>query len=190
MSTCWRWVSRAATSSSADGLVAGQDERPRLALDDRVRVGAVVLAERVAGGLDDDAERVKPASVGVDVEGHAGDARVERDALGGDLLAVGEQPDRGRLGDRRADLGDGLDRLAEVGRGRRRQPLDERPRRSRRGRSAASRCGCRAWRRARPRPGRRRSCRCRRTAARSASGRRRGRARWRAGGRRRCRSPR
>ena len=98
-------------------------------------------------------------------------------------LAVGEEADRRRLGDGRADVGHGLDRLAEVRRRRRRQPLDEdlvggaepdQPRLD---------LGCRAWRRGRPRPGRRRSCRCRRTAARSASGRRRGTAPSRAAAR-------
>ena len=59
VSTFWRWVVSAFDQLRGDELVAGQDQRPRLALHDRVRVGAVVLAERVARRLDDDAERVE-----------------------------------------------------------------------------------------------------------------------------------
>ena len=47
------------TSSAATTSSPAQDEDPRLALDDRVRVGAVVLAEGVAGRLDDDPEGVE-----------------------------------------------------------------------------------------------------------------------------------
>src|SRR5205814_2007131 len=42
-----------------DLLVAGQDQDARLAVDDRVGVGAVVLAERVSPRLDDGTERVE-----------------------------------------------------------------------------------------------------------------------------------
>ena len=107
-----------------DHVVARQDERPRLALDDRVGVGAVILAERVARGLDPDAERVEARFRRLDVEGHAGDARVEVDRLGGDLRAVREEEDRGRLGDRRADLRDRFDRFAEACSGRGDEPFD------------------------------------------------------------------
>ena len=59
MSTCWRCALEGGHELRGDVLVAGEDERPRLALDDGVRVGPVVLAERVAGGLDDGPERVE-----------------------------------------------------------------------------------------------------------------------------------
>ena len=64
-----------------DGLVAGDDQRPRLALDDRVGVGPVVLAERVQGGLDDDAEPDEAGLVGLDPERDVGRALLEVDAL-------------------------------------------------------------------------------------------------------------
>jgi hypothetical protein len=52
-----------------DHVVAGEHERPRLALDDRVRVGAVVLAERVEARLDDDPEAVEAGLDGLVREG-------------------------------------------------------------------------------------------------------------------------
>ncbi len=107
------------------GLVAGQDQGPRLALHDRVRVGPVVLAERVAPGLDDHPERVEARLRGLDVEDDASDPGLQVQALGVGDLAVHEQADRRRLRDRRADLGDRLDRVPEVRRRRRDQPLDE-----------------------------------------------------------------
>ena len=57
-----------------DRVVARQHERPRLALDDRVRVGAVVLAERVARRLDDGPEGVEAGLGRLDVERDPGDA--------------------------------------------------------------------------------------------------------------------
>ena len=51
--------SRGPRRARRDDLVTGQHQRPRLALDDRVRIRAVVLAERVATGLDDDAEAME-----------------------------------------------------------------------------------------------------------------------------------
>ena len=48
VSTCWRSVLSAATSSAATSSSPARTSDPRLALDDRVRVGPVVLAERVA----------------------------------------------------------------------------------------------------------------------------------------------
>ncbi len=54
------------------GVVAGEDQGSRLALDDRVRVGAVVLAERVARGLDHGAERVEAGLGRRHVERHRG----------------------------------------------------------------------------------------------------------------------
>ena len=110
---------------AGDLVVPGEDQRPRLALDDGVRVGAVVLAEGVAGGLDDGPERVEAGLGGLDVEGDPRDARLELDRLRGDQRPVGEQPDGRRLGDRGADLGDRLDRFAEPRDRRRREPLDE-----------------------------------------------------------------
>ena len=67
----------------------------------------------------------KPASVGRDVEDQAGDAGLEVGVLRRRQLAVDEQADRRRLGDRGADLGDRLDGVAQV-RGRwRRQSFDQ-----------------------------------------------------------------
>ncbi len=65
-----------------DDRVAGQDERPRLALDDRVRVGPVVLAERVLGGLDDDPEGVEAGFARGHLEDDPGHAGVEVDGSG------------------------------------------------------------------------------------------------------------
>ena len=67
----------------------------------------------------------KPASRGLDVEGDRVRARDEVEGVRGDELAVGEEADRGRLGDARIDRRDGLDRLAEAGRRRRLEPLHE-----------------------------------------------------------------
>ena len=60
VSTCWRSVSSAATSWAATSSSPLTTSTSRLALDDRVRVGAVVLVERVAGRLDDDPEAQEP----------------------------------------------------------------------------------------------------------------------------------
>ena len=81
-----------------DDLVPGQHERSRLALDDRVRVRPVVLAEGVLRGFDDDAERVEPGLFRRHVEGDAGHPFLEGHSFRGDVLAAREQPDRGRLG--------------------------------------------------------------------------------------------
>ena len=88
-------------------VVAGQHQGPRLALDDRVRVGAVVLAERVERGLDDRAEADEPGLDRPDVvERDRVEAGDQLDRLRLDQRPVGEQADRRRLGDRRADLDD------------------------------------------------------------------------------------
>ena len=108
-----------------DDLVAGQHERPRLALDDRDRVSPVVLAEGVLGGFDDDAERVQPGLFRRHVERDAGHPFLESHPFRGDVLAAREQPHRGRLPHRRADVGGDLDGLAEVGGRWGRDPLDE-----------------------------------------------------------------
>ncbi len=107
-----------------DLLVAGQDQDPRLAVDDRVRIGPVVLAERVASRLDDGPERVEAGLGRLDEERHPVRAGDEIDRLRGDLPAVGVEPDRRRLGDGRGDLDDRLQLLADLARRRRRQPVD------------------------------------------------------------------
>ncbi len=106
-------------------LVAREDEGPRLALDDGVRVGPVVLAEGVTGGLHDGPERVEAGLRGRHVEDDPGHPIEEVDPLGPDQRPVREQADGRRLRDRRADLGDGLDRFAQVRGGRGSEPLDE-----------------------------------------------------------------
>ena len=68
VSTVWRSVWSAATSCWRDVLVALDHEDPRLALDDRVRVGPVVLVERVAGRLDDDPEAQEARLLGREQE--------------------------------------------------------------------------------------------------------------------------
>ena len=108
-----------------DRLVARHDERPRLALDDRVRVGPVVLAERVQSGLDDDAEAQEARVRGLDPERDRRRTRVEVEMLLADLDAVREQPHRRRLGGRRADVGADLDLVAKTRRRRGGDPLDE-----------------------------------------------------------------
>ena len=109
-----------------DRLVAGEDQDPRLALDDRVRVGAVVLAERVAGASTTTRKRVEAGLVGLDAERRPGSRPPSRSTrLGADQRAVREQPDCRRLGDARADVGDDLDLLAEPRGRRRREPLDQ-----------------------------------------------------------------
>ena len=91
-----------------DRVVAGQDERPRLALDDRVRVGAVVLAERVEGGLDDGPEACgSPASVGLTSErDRVRRRRRARPAASRPASPSANSRTVAGLGDRRADLGD------------------------------------------------------------------------------------
>ncbi len=108
-----------------DLVVAGEHERPRCALDDGVRIGAVVLAERVASRFDDDPEGMEPGLGRRHLEGHGRGAGLEVDRLRLDQRTVREEPHRRRLGDRRPNRGDGLDRLAEVGRRRGREPLDQ-----------------------------------------------------------------
>ena len=108
-----------------DDLVAGHDQRARLALDDRVGVGPVVLAERVESSLDDDAEPQEAGLLGLDPERDVGRPRFELDLLDPDLDAVREQAHRRRLVCRRADLRRDLDLLAEARRRWRRDPLDE-----------------------------------------------------------------
>ncbi len=108
-----------------DVLVALDDEHLGLALDDRVRVGAVVLVERVEGRLDDDPEAQEPGIRGRERERQAVLPRVEGHGLGLGQLAVDVQAGRGRLRGGRRDVGGDLDRLAEPGRGRGRQPLHE-----------------------------------------------------------------
>ena len=73
--------------------VPGEDEDPRLALDDRVGVSPVVLAERVPCRLDDHPERVEAGFGRLDLEDHPVRARLEVGALGSDELAVGVEPD-------------------------------------------------------------------------------------------------
>ena len=106
-------------------VVAGQDERSRLALDDRVGVGPIVLAERVACGLDHRAEGVEAGLGRLDVEGDAGQPGDELDRLGSREGAVGEEPDGRGLGDGRAYLDEDRDRFTEARRRRRGHPLDE-----------------------------------------------------------------
>ena len=125
MSTSCRWFRSAATSSARHRVVAGDDERPRLALDDRVGVGPVVLAERVERGLDDGAERVEPGLGRLDVEADPGRPDHEVDRLGRGERAVDEQADRRGLGDVGPDLGDDRHRFPETSGRRRRQPFHE-----------------------------------------------------------------
>ena len=107
------------------GLVALDDQHPGLALDDGVRLGPIVLVERVAGGLDDHPEAQEAGVLGREVERDPGRARLEVHGLGAGQLAVDEQPHGGRLGDRRRDVARHVDRLAEA-RGRRGfEALDE-----------------------------------------------------------------
>ncbi len=108
-----------------DRLVAGDDEDPRFSLDDRVGVGPIVLAERVLGGLDHGAEADEARLLRLDEELDLVRAGPEIGALDPDLDPVGEQPDGRRLGDRRVDVGDDLDLLAEPRRRRGRQALDD-----------------------------------------------------------------
>ena len=93
--------------------VPGKDEDPRLALDDRVRVGPVVLAERVPRGLDDHPERVEAGLGRLDLEDQPVGARLEVGPLGGDKLAVCIEPDDGGLVHARDDRPDHFDGLAQ-----------------------------------------------------------------------------
>ncbi len=125
VSTTWRSVSSAVTSSAATASSPLTTSDPGLALDDRVRLGPVVLVERVAGRLDDHPEAQEPGVLGREVERDAARARLEVHGLGAGQLAVDEQPHGGGLGDRRGDVAGHVDRLAEA-RGRRGfQPLDQ-----------------------------------------------------------------
>jgi hypothetical protein len=125
VSTCWRWLRRAATSSTAtESSPPGQGSR--LALDDRVRVRAIVLAERVESGLDHGTEADEAGLDRFDVrERDHVQTGNQLDRLGLDQRPVGEQADRRGLGDRRADLDDHRNRLAEARSRGRRQALDE-----------------------------------------------------------------
>jgi hypothetical protein len=97
-----------------------------VSLPARTRVRAVVLAERVARGFDNGTERVEPGLRRLDIgERDNIDARIELDSLGGDQRAVHEQSNRRRLGDARSDLDGDREFLAERGRRRRGQPLDQ-----------------------------------------------------------------
>ena len=170
-----------------DRVVAGEDQRPGSPLTIVFESARSFWLNVSRAGLDDGAERVEAGLGRRDVERDPVDAGLEVDRLRcSTSVAVREQADGRRLGDRRADLGDRLDRLAEAGGRRARQPLHEDLVRVAEADQVRLDLGCRGSRRGRPRSGRRRSCRCRRTAGRSASGRRRGRAPWRAAARPRC----
>ena len=72
MSTFWRSVSSARDQLRRDVLVALDDQHPRLALDDGVGVGAVVLVEGVARGLHDDPEAQEPGLLRRELERRPG----------------------------------------------------------------------------------------------------------------------
>ena len=119
-------VSQGRDQLDRDRVVAGQDQGSRLALDDGVRVGAIVLAERVESGLDDCPEADEPGLDRLDVgERDRVQPGDQLDRLGLDQRPVGEEADRRGLGDRRADLDDHRHGLAQPRGRRRRQPLDE-----------------------------------------------------------------
>ena len=178
-STSWPSVLRDVTSSAATVLVTGQHEDAWLALHDRVRVGPVVLAEGVPGGLDHDPELCIPGSAGLTL-------KVNRFEPA--LRSTRSVVTRARSAYRRRVAGwatlEVISAMTSISSPRR--AVDGLVSRSTRtsSRSTSPMTRVSTWMpRAAARAasaGRARSCRCRRRSARSASGRRRGTGRRRA----------
>ena len=119
-------LERARSAGPPTVLVAAHDEHPRLALDDGVGVGAVVLVERVTGGLDASIrKRRKPASLAVNRKSTR---------LAPSVRATSRVPASSPLTNSRTVAGwatvevtsaDDLDLLADPGGRRGGQPLDQ-----------------------------------------------------------------